>query len=55
MLENFIYGIQWCLTSALSIIIWGGVCLLLLIAIQAIVYRTKKISLYNMLIKSLLK
>jgi hypothetical protein len=57
MLEKLIYGAQWCLTSTLAFIIWGGICLLLLIAIQTIVYRTtdKQINLYKMLVKSLFK
>lgn len=55
MLKNLIYGTQWCAISTIAILKWGIVTLLLLIAIQAIVYRTTKISLYKMLMKTLLK
>ena len=52
---NLIYGMQWVLISAMAIAIWGGICLSILIGIQTIVYRTTKISIYKILMKSLLK
>lgn len=53
MLETLIYGIQWCTIT-------GGVILaslLIALLIQAIVYRATKtkISIYKILMKSLLK
>ena len=51
MLENLIYGAQF------TVITGGVVCIAIILAviIQAIVYRTTKISLFNLLLKSLLK
>lgn len=51
MLNKFIYGAQFILITG------GVVCIAIILAviIQAIVYRTTKISLCNLLLKSLLK
>lgn len=55
MVENLCYGIIWCGISTLAILKWGIITLLLLTVIQAIVYRTTKISIYKKLMKTLLK
>ena len=51
MLEKLIYGAQFTLITG------GVVCIAIILAviIQAIVYRTTKISIYKLLMKSLLK
>lgn len=55
MLEKIVFGCQWLVITTIQLLKWGVITLILLVLIQAIVYRTKKISIYNMLKKSLLK
>lgn len=55
MLQNLIYGIQWLVITGLVMSIGMFITITIALIIQAIVYRTTKISLYNRLMKSLLK
>lgn len=54
-MEKIIFGCQWLLITISQLLIWGGITLILFVLIQAIVYRTTNISIYKILMKSLLK
>lgn len=53
MYKNLIEGTQWFLITISQLLIWGIITLILFVLIQAIVYRTTKISLFNKLMNKL--